>query len=59
VTARAVFEVAYGTDLAFARRTVAGVADDYLGDEMEANIERYRRSLAETPVDLEVSPARP
>jgi len=54
VTARAVFEVAYGTDLEFARETAAGVADDYLGDEMEANIERYRRSLAETPVDLEV-----
>jgi len=54
VTARAVVEVAYGTDLAFARRTVAGVADDYLGDEMEANMERCRRSLVETPVDLEV-----
>jgi len=51
-------EVAYETDLAFAREMVAGVADDYLGDEMEANIERYRESLAETPVELEVQ-ARP
>lgn len=30
------------------------MADEYLGDEMAANIERYREVLAETPVELEV-----
>lgn len=47
-------QVAYEADLAFARDLMRQVADDYLGDEMEANVERYRRVLAETPVDLEV-----
>lgn len=47
-------EVAYETDLAFARRLMVEEADDYLGDEMERAIDRYRRRLAETPVELEV-----
>ena len=47
-------QVAYETDLAFARDLMIGVADDYLGDEMERAIERYRRRLAATPVELEV-----
>jgi len=51
-------EVAYETDLAFARDTMRSVADDYLGDEMERNVERYRKELAETPVDLDIN-ARP
>jgi small-conductance mechanosensitive channel len=51
-------EVAYETDLAFARETMQSVADDYLGDEMERNVERYREELAETPVDLDIN-ARP
>lgn len=51
-------QVAYETDLAFARRTMVDVADDYLGDEMEAATTTYRRRLARTPVDLDV-PDRP
>lgn len=51
-------QVAYETDLAFARRTMADVTDDYLGDEMEEAITMYRRRLAQTPVDLDV-PDRP
>ena len=47
-------EVAYETDLEFATATMRDVADDFLGDEMQANIERYRERLAETPVELEV-----
>lgn len=48
------FQVAYETDLAFARQELVAVADSYLGDEMETNIDRYRSVLAETPVELEV-----
>ena len=47
-------QVAYETDLEFVRETMAGVADDYLGDEMAARIATYRRRLAETAVELEV-----
>jgi len=47
-------EVAYETDLAFASERMCAVADELLGDEMERNIERYRKRLAETPVELEV-----
>ena len=47
-------QVAYETDLEFARRTMAEVADDFLGDEMARRIERYRSQLAETPVELDV-----
>lgn len=47
-------QVAYETDLAFAREAMVEVADDYLGDEMSARIARYRERLAETPVELEV-----
>jgi len=47
-------ELAYETDLEFARQTMAEVADDYLGDDMARQIERYRKRLEETPVDLDV-----
>ena len=47
-------QVAYETDLAFARQLMVEEADDYLGAEMERAIERYRERLAETPVELEV-----
>jgi small-conductance mechanosensitive channel len=47
-------EVAYETDLDFARATMREVADDFLGDEMARNIAEYRDRLAETPVELEV-----
>ena len=47
-------QVAYETDLAFARELMIEVADDYLGDEMADNIAEYRRRLDETPVELEV-----
>lgn len=47
-------QIAYETDLAFARQLVQEEADDLLGDEMAARIEEYREALAETPVELEV-----
>ena len=47
-------QVAYETDLEFARETMVDVTDDYLGDEMAARIATYRERLAETAVDLEV-----
>ena len=48
------FQVSYETDLAFASELLADEADDVLGDEMAANIARYRERLAETAVELEV-----
>ncbi len=47
-------QVAYETDMEFARQLMIEEADAYLGDEMERAIERYRAKLAETPVELEV-----
>ena len=47
-------QVAYETDLDFARETMIGIADDYLGDEMAHEIGAYRERLAETAVELEV-----
>ncbi|WP_276272404.1 mechanosensitive ion channel family protein [Haloarcula litorea] len=47
-------QVAYETDLDFATERMRTVADDYVGDEMAARIERYRERLSETPVELEV-----
>lgn len=47
-------QVAYETDLEFARKLMIEEADSYLGDEMERAIDRYRTQLAETPVELEV-----
>ena len=49
-----VIQVAYETDLGFARETMVEVADDHLGDEVAARISTYRGRLAETPVYLEV-----
>jgi len=51
-------QVSYETDLEYAREQARVVADDHLGDEMEARVERYRERLSETPVSLEVH-ARP
>ena len=48
-------QVAYETDLPFARQLLVDVAEEYLGEEMAAAIERYRSQLAETPVELDVS----
>ena len=47
-------QVAFETDLDFAIDVIRDVADDYLGEEMAKNIDRYRHVLAETPVELEV-----
>ncbi|WP_436910024.1 mechanosensitive ion channel family protein [Halosimplex marinum] len=47
-------EVAYETDLAFARERMVAVAEEVVGEEMERDIERYRERLAETPVEMEV-----
>ena len=48
-------QVAYETDLDFARSVMAEEATDLLGEEMAAGIEAYREALAETPVELEVN----
>jgi small-conductance mechanosensitive channel len=48
-------QVAYETDLAFAREAMVEEATELLGAEMAANVAEYRRTLAETPVELEVS----
>jgi small-conductance mechanosensitive channel len=47
-------QVAFETDLEFARELMVEEADDYLGDRMAERIEAYRERLAETPVELEV-----
>ncbi|WP_372910751.1 mechanosensitive ion channel family protein [Salinigranum sp.] len=47
-------QVAFETDLGFARQTMVDVADDYLGDAMAREIADYRERLAETAVELEV-----
>jgi small-conductance mechanosensitive channel len=47
-------QVAYETDLDFARGTMVEVADDYLGDDMVRRIADYRQNLEETPIELEV-----
>ncbi|ACV48267.1 MULTISPECIES: mechanosensitive ion channel family protein [Halomicrobium] len=47
-------QVAYETELEYARERMITIADDYLGDEMAARIETYRERLSETPVELEV-----
>ncbi|MCU4740108.1 mechanosensitive ion channel family protein [Natronoglomus mannanivorans] len=47
-------QVAYETDLEFARQELQVVAEEYLGEEMERNVARYRELLDETPVELEV-----
>lgn len=47
-------QVAFETDLDFATDLMVEVADDYLGEEMAANVDRYRDVLAETAVELEV-----
>jgi small-conductance mechanosensitive channel len=47
-------QVAYETDLEFAQELMVEEADDYLGDEMQEAIGRYRKRLDETPVELEV-----
>ncbi|GAA0654666.1 mechanosensitive ion channel family protein [Salarchaeum japonicum] len=48
-------QVAYETDLDFARGRLQEVVDDYLGDEMARNVAHYREMLAETPVEMEVN----
>ncbi len=47
-------QVAYETDLEFARAVMREEATDLLGEEMAAGIAAYREALAETPVELEV-----
>jgi small-conductance mechanosensitive channel len=47
-------QVAYETDLDFAREVMAEEATDLLGEEMAEGIAAYREALAETPVELEV-----
>jgi small-conductance mechanosensitive channel len=47
-------QVAYETDLQFARQTMIEVADDYLGDAMAREISEYRDRLSQTAVELEV-----
>lgn len=47
-------QVAFETDLGFARGVMRDEADELLGAEMERHIAAYREALAETPVELEV-----
>ena len=47
-------QVAFETDLEFARNLMVEEADDYLGETMSNRIADYRTRLAETPVELEV-----
>ena len=47
-------QVAYETDLAFARSIMREEATELLGEEMAAGIAAYRAALSETPVELEV-----
>jgi len=47
-------QVAYETDLAFAREVMRAEANDLLGEEMARRVAAYREALAETPVELEV-----
>jgi small-conductance mechanosensitive channel len=49
-----VVQVAYETDLAFARERMVAVAEDYLGDEMSRGVAEYTDALARTPVELDV-----
>lgn len=48
------FQVSYETELAFASQLAIEEASDYLGDEMAANIARFRDRLSQTAVELEV-----
>ncbi|WP_280536159.1 mechanosensitive ion channel domain-containing protein [Halopenitus sp. POP-27] len=48
-------QVAFETDLAFARELMREEATDYLGEEMARHVATYREALAETPVELEVA----
>jgi small-conductance mechanosensitive channel len=48
-------QVAYETDIEFAREVMVAEAERLFGDEMARNVARYRETLAETPVELEVS----
>jgi len=47
-------QVAYETDLAFAKSLLQETTEEYLGEQMAREVERFRRQLAETPVELEV-----
>ncbi len=47
-------QVAYESDIEFARQLMRSVADDYLGDAMAKNVQRYRQVLEDTPVELQV-----
>ncbi|MDZ5811683.1 mechanosensitive ion channel [Halorubrum sp. AD140] len=47
-------QVAYETDLEFAREVMTEEAIDLVGEEMSEGIAAYREALAETPVELEV-----
>lgn len=48
------FQVAYETELDFARELLITEAEDYLGAEMRTRIQQYRERLSETPIELEV-----
>jgi small-conductance mechanosensitive channel len=48
-------QVAYETDLGFARELLVDVATNHLGEQMADGIAAYREALAGTPVELEVN----
>lgn len=48
-------QVAYETDLAFARERMVAVAEEVVGGQMAERVAEYREALAETPVEMEVN----
>jgi small-conductance mechanosensitive channel len=48
-------QVAYETDIEFARELMVEEAESRFGEEMARNVSSYREQLAETPVEMEVS----
>jgi small-conductance mechanosensitive channel len=48
-------QVAYETDLDFARELLVEETEAFLGAEMADHVAEYREALAETPVELEVA----
>ncbi|WP_049907639.1 mechanosensitive ion channel family protein [Haloferax elongans] len=48
-------QVAYETDLAFAREVMLDVAEAELGDDMRAALRRYSRRLDNSPLELDVA----
>ncbi|ELZ98730.1 mechanosensitive ion channel MscS [Haloferax mucosum ATCC BAA-1512] len=55
VWAEVPIQVAYETDLGFAREVMRDVAEAELGDDMRTALRRYRRRLDNSPLELDVA----